>query len=149
MTMGWHTVMEFTPSLIGCLISNANYSFDLIKRSRECVINVPTTALTDEVVGIGNTTGRTIDKFEAFGVTAIASEKVSAPSIEECVANFECRLADSRLVARYNFFIFEVVAAKVARRPKHPETLHYIGDGVFMVAGRIISRRGQFKREML
>ena len=24
MTMGWHTVMEFTPSLIGCVIAGGN-----------------------------------------------------------------------------------------------------------------------------
>src|SRR5688500_4323956 len=54
MTMGWHMVMEFTPSLVGCLISAGNYSFELIRRSGECVINLPTTALTDIVVKIGN-----------------------------------------------------------------------------------------------
>ena len=42
MTMGWHTVLEFTPSLVGCIISSANHSFDMVRRSRECVINVPT-----------------------------------------------------------------------------------------------------------
>ena len=33
MTMGWHTVMEFEPSRIGCYIFNGNYSFELIRRS--------------------------------------------------------------------------------------------------------------------
>jgi flavin reductase (DIM6/NTAB) family NADH-FMN oxidoreductase RutF len=27
MTMGWHMVMDFTPSLVGCLISRDNYSY--------------------------------------------------------------------------------------------------------------------------
>jgi flavin reductase (DIM6/NTAB) family NADH-FMN oxidoreductase RutF len=51
MTMGWHLVMEFSPSLVGCVISSANHSFEMIRRSRECVINLPTTALTEQVVG--------------------------------------------------------------------------------------------------
>jgi flavin reductase (DIM6/NTAB) family NADH-FMN oxidoreductase RutF len=51
MTMGWHTVMEFTPSLVGCVIAAGNHSFELVRRSGECVINLPTTALTDQVVG--------------------------------------------------------------------------------------------------
>jgi flavin reductase (DIM6/NTAB) family NADH-FMN oxidoreductase RutF len=34
MTMGWHTVMEFTPSLIGCVIAQGNHSFELIRKSR-------------------------------------------------------------------------------------------------------------------
>lgn len=145
MTLGWHTVMEFTPSLVGCVISSQNYSFELIRHSRECVINLPTTALTDEVVGIGNTSGAEIDKFEQFGLTIDDAQKVKAPLIRECHANFECRLHDNTLVDTYNFFIFEVVRAHVAASPKYPETLHYTGDGVFMVAGKIISRRSLFR----
>lgn len=141
MTMGWHTVMEFSPSLVGCIISSANHSFEMVRKSRECVINLPTTALTDEVVGIGTSTGAEIDKFEKFGLTADKAEKVKAPVIRECHASFECRLADASLVNKYNFFIWEVVSARVAASPKHPETLHYKGEGVFMVAGKIIHRR--------
>jgi hypothetical protein len=42
-----------------------------------------------------------------------------------------------------------VVKAHVAKSPKHPETLHYTGDGVFMVAGKIVSRRRLFRPELL
>src|SRR3954468_6467974 len=35
MVMGWHTVMEFSPSLVGCVISSANHSFGLIRASGE------------------------------------------------------------------------------------------------------------------
>jgi flavin reductase (DIM6/NTAB) family NADH-FMN oxidoreductase RutF len=149
MTMGWHTVMEFTPSLVGCVIAGGNHSFDLVRSSGECVINVPTTALTDEVVGIGNCSGASIDKFEAFKLTAGQAQRVKAPLIGECYANLECKLEDDSLVDKYNFFIFEVVKAHVATSPKHPETLHYTGDGVFMVSGKIISRRAQFRPDML
>lgn len=129
MTMGWHTMMEFMPSLVGCVISEGNHSFELIRKSGECVINVPTVALIDIVVKIGSTTGAEIDKFQEFGLTAGKGSKVKAPLIAECHVNFECRLHDDALVDRYNFFIFEVVKAHVAPRPKHPETLHYLGDG--------------------
>lgn len=149
MTMGWHSVMEFTPSLVGCMISAGNHSHQMIRRSRECVINLPTTKLTDTVVGIGNTTGSEIDKFAHFGLTADKAKAVDAPLIRECHANFECRLADDKLVDTYNFFIFEVVHAHVASSPKHPETLHYTGDGVFVVSGKVISRRSKFRPEML
>jgi flavin reductase (DIM6/NTAB) family NADH-FMN oxidoreductase RutF len=149
MTMGWHTVMEFTPSLVGCMISGGNHSHQMIRASGECVINLPTTKLTDAVVGIGNTTGTEIDKFAHFGLTADKAKAVGAPLIRECHANFECRLVDDKLVGTYNFFIFEVVHAHVAPSPKHPETLHYTGDGVFVVLGKVISRRSKFLPEML
>jgi flavin reductase (DIM6/NTAB) family NADH-FMN oxidoreductase RutF len=149
MTMGWHTVMEFTPSLVGCVIAGGNHSFEMIRRSGECVINLPTTALTDTVVRIGNVSGARIDKFREFRLSADVAEEVGAPLIRECPANFECRLHDDALVDKYNFFIFEVVKAHVARSPKHPETLHYTGDGVFVVSGKVISRRSLFRPGML
>lgn len=149
MTLGWHTVMEFVPSLVGCVIAEDNHSFHLVRSSGECVINLPTKALTDAVVGIGNSSGAEIDKFRQFGLTAAEADKVKAPLIRECHANFECRLHDDALVDRYNFFIFEVVRAHVAASPKHPQTLHYTGDGIFMVSGKIISRRSQFRPGML
>src|SRR5207302_11209221 len=49
MTMGWHTVMEFEPSLVGCMISSGNHSFGMIKASKECVINIPTFDLANQV----------------------------------------------------------------------------------------------------
>jgi flavin reductase (DIM6/NTAB) family NADH-FMN oxidoreductase RutF len=149
MTMGWHTVLEFTPSLVGCVIAGGNHSFRMIRGSGECVINLPTTRLTDAVIGVGNSSGAEIDKFRTFGLTADAAEAVAAPLIRECHASFECRLHDDALVGRYNFFIFEVVKAHVAASPKHPETLHYTGNGVFMVSGKVISRRAQFRPEIL
>jgi flavin reductase (DIM6/NTAB) family NADH-FMN oxidoreductase RutF len=149
MTMGWHTVMEFTPSLVGCIISAGNHSFDLIRKSEECVINLPTTALTDTVVKIGNSSGEEIDKFTEFGLTQGGASKVGAPLIRECHANFECKLHDGRLIDKYNFFIFDVVKAHVAKTPKHPETIHYLGEGIFMVSGKIISRRKLFLPDRL
>ncbi|ETF00985.1 flavin reductase [Advenella kashmirensis W13003] len=146
MTMGWHCILEFSPSLFGCLISSGNHSFDMIRHSGECVINLPTTKLTDIVARIGNCSGSEVDKFAEFGLTASPAERVSAPLIDQCHAAFECRLYDDVLVDKYNYFIFEIVKAHVAPRPAHPETLHYTGDGVFMVAGKIISRRKLFTK---
>ncbi|WP_240791005.1 flavin reductase family protein [Roseomonas sp. AR75] len=149
MTLGWHVVLEFSPSLVGLMIAQGNHSFGMIRASRECVINLPTTALTDTVVRIGNCSGATTDKFAAFGLTPEPASAVAAPLIRECHACFECRLHDAALVKRYNLFVFEVVKAHVAPSPKHPQTLHYTGDGVFMVAGRTISRKSLFRPEML
>lgn len=149
MTLGWHTILEFSPSLVGLMISRGNHSFQMIRNSGQCVINLPTTALTDIVVGIGNTTGSEVDKFVQFGLTAEDATEVNAPLISECHAGFECRMYDDALVEKYNFFIFEVVKAHVAASPKRPQTLHYTGDGVFMVSGKIISRRSHFRPDML
>ena len=135
MTMGWHMVMEFSPALVGCLISGANHSHDMIRNSKQCVINIPTVDIAETVVKIGNTSGRDIDKFAEFGLTPRPGIQVRAPLIEECYANFECTLADAAWVNKYNVFVFEVVKAHVATSPKVPKTIHYRGDGEFMISG--------------
>ena len=146
MTMGWHTVLEFSPSLVGCVIAENNISFDLIRKSGECVLNVPTIKLIDEVVGIGNCDGDTLDKFEKFGLTAQPAAKVGAPLIRECYANLECRISDAGLVKKYNFFILEVVKAHVAPTPKYPRTIHYRGEGKFVASGPVIDKARKFTK---
>jgi len=146
MTMGWHMMLEFTPALVACCISPANHSFELVRRSRQCVINLPTADMVDAVVGVGNcSAAEGIDKFAAFGPTPAPAREVEAPLIDQCYANFECRLHDASRVAKYHLFIWEVVRAHAAKTPKHPRTLHYRGNGEFMVAGGAVSRRAKFK----
>lgn len=149
MTMGWHTVMEFSPSLIGCIIAGGNHSFDLIRKSKECVINIPEVHMAEKVVAVGNSDGDEIDKFESFGLTPGKSSKIKAPLIRDCYANFECRLYDGKMIDKYNFFIFEVVKAHVAVTPKYPKTIHYRGEGHFMVSGASKSMKSRFRPENL
>ncbi len=150
MTMGWHMVMGFSPSLIGCYVWDQNYSHELIAGSGECVFNVPTVDMAETVVRIGNCSGREVDKFEKFGLTAEPGEKVGASLIGECHACFECRLFEAALVEKYNLFVFEVVKAHAAPQPEFPQTLHYRGDGLFMLSGPTVDTwRGLFKPEML
>jgi flavin reductase (DIM6/NTAB) family NADH-FMN oxidoreductase RutF len=141
MTMGWHTVMEFEPSLVGCMIFSGNHSFGMIKASKECVINIPTFDLAKQVVGIGNCSGAEVAKFEKFKLTPVRGTKVDAPLNKECYANFECKVIDTSLLPKYSFFILEVVKAHAATSPKVPRTVHYRGDGEFMVSGREVSFR--------
>ncbi len=86
---------------------------------------------------------------EALAVTPVESQEASAPLIHECHANFECRLYDDALEDKYNFFVFEVVKVHVAASTKYLKTIDYIGDGMFMVWGKIISRKSLFEPAML
>ncbi len=87
---------------------------------------------------MGNCSGRRTDKFAKFGLTPLPASQVAAPLVGECFANLECRVADTRLVNRYNFFVLEVVAAWIDPAVKVPRTLHHRGYGEFMVAGRTL-----------
>jgi len=149
MTMGWHMMMGFSPALVGCYIWDENYSFSMIRRSRECVINIPTFDMVSTVIDIGNCSGADTDKFTEFNLTPVAATKINAPLISECYASFECKLIDTSLINKYSLFVFEVVKAHVATSPRYPTTVHYRGDGVFMVSGRSRSYKSRFKQQNL
>lgn len=145
MTLSWQTMMEFEPPLIGFILSDQDYSFELLKKTRECVINIPTSKLARTVVGIGNCSGRDVDKFARFELTRVPASLVSPPLIDECYASFECRIFDARLVQKYGLFIVEVVKAWTNPRVKNPHTLHHRGRGVFMVGGKMIRLASRMK----
>jgi flavin reductase (DIM6/NTAB) family NADH-FMN oxidoreductase RutF len=138
MTMAWYTMMEFEPPLIGCVISELNYSFAALKATGECVIAVPSVELAETAVHIGNTTGRDTDKFAAFGLTAAPASRVGAPLIAECFANFECHVVDTSLMKKYDFFVLEAVKAWIDPSQKEPKTIHHHGKGIFVVDGKTI-----------
>ncbi|HVP38821.1 MAG TPA: flavin reductase family protein [Candidatus Saccharimonadales bacterium] len=145
MPMSWHTMMEFEPPLVGCIVSNRNYSFSALKATGECVLGIPTAELAAKVVRCGNTSGRRTDKFRAFGLTAVPASRVAAPLIGECYANLECRVVDARWVAKYNFFVLEVLKAWGDPSRKNPRTIHHLGSGTFMVSGRTLRLPSRMK----
>ncbi len=145
MTQSWHTMMEFEPPLVGCVISDRNYSFSLLRASKECVMNIPTVELAEKVVACGNMSGAKIDKFEKLCLTPNPAATISTPLIAECFANLECKVVDTRLVNRYCFFIVEVISAWIDPAVKNPRTIHHLGRGKFMIAGDHIRLKSKMK----
>lgn len=143
MTMSWHMMVEFEPPLVACVVSNRDYSFAALRATGECVIAIPAAKLATKVVKVGNSSGREVDKFEAYGLTPVAAKRVAPPLVAECFANLECRVADRSLVNRYNLFILEVIKAWIDPAQKKPRTLHHRGYGTFAVDGRTIKLRSR------
>lgn len=138
MTMSWHTMIDFNPPLVGCVISDRNHTFSMVRASKECVINIPTLAIAKQAVACGNVSGAKTDKFAKFGLTPEKGSAVAAPLIKECYASLECVLHDARLAGKYNLFIFKVVKAWADAAEKNPKTFHHRGGQDFMLAGRTI-----------
>jgi flavin reductase (DIM6/NTAB) family NADH-FMN oxidoreductase RutF len=139
MTMSWHMMMEFVPPRIGCVLGDLNYSYEALRKTKECVIAIPTVDLATKVVEIGNCSGREVDKFSAFGLTPLPGKKVKAPLIAECLANLECQVVDTRMANKYGLIILETVKAWIDPKRKERRTFHANGDGTFVVDGRTIN----------
>ena len=105
-----------------------------MRKTRQCVIAIPSVDLLDKVVGIGTCSGAETDKFARFHLTPVRASRVKAPLIKECLANIECRVTD--IVGRHNIVVLEGLAAYVDATRKEKRTLHAVGDGSFGVDGR-------------
>lgn len=140
MTISWTMVMDFTPRF-AITTGEWNHSFRALKKSRECVIAIPTVDMLDKVVGIGTCSGADTEKFTRFGLTPVPGKAVKAPLIKECLANIECRVID--IVKKHDIVVLEAVAAYVDASRKEKRTVHAVGDGTFIVDGRTLDRRKQ------
>lgn len=140
MTLSWQTMIDFEPPRLALVVSDHNESFGLLRKSKQCVLNIPSAPLLKKVLRCGTTSLRDVpDKFVAFGLTPKPAKTVKAPLIEECYANLECKVVDSHLTDRYNMFILEVTKAWVDPSVKHPTILHHLGRGRFQIAGKTIT----------
>jgi flavin reductase (DIM6/NTAB) family NADH-FMN oxidoreductase RutF len=145
MTMSWHMMVDFEPPLVACVVSSGDHSFAALRKTKECVIAIPSVEIADLVVKIGNCSGRSVDKFTAFALTPKKAERVGAPLLPECFANLECRVAETRLVDKYSLFILEVVKAWVDPRRRNAKTIHHHGYGTFVVDGEVIKLKSRMR----
>ena len=138
MTISWTMVMDFTP-IFAITTGPWNYSYTALRKSKECVISIPTVELLDKVVGVGTCSGSDTDKFEKFGLTPVKGKYVRSPLIKECLANIECKVRD--IVQKHNIVVLEGIAAYFDSSRKEKRTVHAVGDGTFIVDGRKLNRK--------
>jgi len=145
MTISWTMVMDFAP-IFAMTTGPWNYSFSALRKTKECVISIPTVDLLDKVVGVGTCSGADTDKFAKFALTPVKGKHVNAPLIKECVANIECKVVD--IIKKHNIVVLEGVSAYVDKSRKERRTVHAVGDGTFIVDGRKLDRKNMMRSKL-
>jgi flavin reductase (DIM6/NTAB) family NADH-FMN oxidoreductase RutF len=145
MTISWTMVMDFTPRF-AITTGSWNYSYNALRKFKECVIAIPTLDLIDQVVGIGTCSGADTDKFEKFGLTPLKGQHVEAPLIKECLANIECKVFD--IIEKHNIVVIDGVEAYFDESRKEQRTIHAIGDGTFIIDGNRLDRMEMMRSKL-
>ena len=99
------------PPLLACAIGKKTCSCELIRKTTEFVVNVPTQQLKQQIYYCGYHSGYRVDKFTETGLTAQRARTVTAPIIAECVAHMECKVVQQVRTGDKILFVSEVVAA--------------------------------------
>jgi len=138
MAISWTMVVDFSP-MFAMTTGPWNHSFAALRKTKECVIAIPTVDMLDKVVGVGTCSGVDTDKFDTFMLTPVKGKHVKAPLIKECMANIECKVVD--IIKKHNIVVLEAVAAYLDNSRKEKRTIHAVGDGTFLVDGRKLDRK--------
>lgn len=108
-TLAWTGVACSNPVIIGVGIRPERYSYDIIKRSGEFVVNLPKASQMEQVDLCGTISGREEDKFLRCGFTPTPGSKVQAPLIAQCPVNLECRVREVLPLGSHHLFLGEVL----------------------------------------
>lgn len=116
MTAAWVGTICSDPVMVSVSIRKSRYSHDIIKESKEFVINLPNEDLALYTDFVGIYSGKKIDKLALDGkykVTPIKSNKVKAITIDECPVALECVVKQILELGSHDMFIAEVVSVSV------------------------------------
>ena len=112
-TIAWAGTICTNPPMVSISVKKERYSYDIIKRTGEFVINLTTEELAWATDFCGVRSGREVDKFTACNLTKCPSAKVKAPGIAESPVNIECRVVKSEELGSHTIFMAEVVNVTV------------------------------------
>lgn len=113
-TVAWAGTVNSDPAMTYVSIRPSRQSFDLIKNSKEFVINLVTKDLAYACDYCGVKSGRDVDKFKEMKLTAKKGEVVDAPIIYESPVNIECRVKEIIPLGTHHMFLAEVVSVSVS-----------------------------------
>ena len=103
-----------SPTIIGIAIRKATYTHSLISKSMEFTVNFPTVDILEKVDLVGTISGRDgFDKFAEYKLTALKSDEVIPPIIDECPVNLECKALSITEVGDHDLILGTVAAMHV------------------------------------
>jgi len=142
-TIGMFAFFSGKPSLVGVGIAPSRYSYDLIRKSGEYVVNAVDEKLMEAVRICGQKSGREVNKFELANITPEKGIKVKAPCIKESPVSIECKVVKEVEVGDHIWFIGEVLATQVREGHKWNDSLlfKWIGmEGYYFKVGERVGK---------
>ncbi len=115
-TVAWAGTVCSSPAMVSVSIRKERYSYDLIKDSKEFVINLVTKELVRKADYCGVKSGKDVDKFKEMKLTPIQGKMIKAPLIGESPVNIECLVKDIIPLGTHDMFLSEVVNVAVDKQ---------------------------------
>ncbi len=109
-TLAWVGVAASEPPCVTIGVRPTRYSFGLIQRYGDFVVNIPGADHVGVLKYCGSVSGRNEDKFKGAKITPVPAERTRAPLVLEFPVNLECKVKDRVSLGSHDLFIAEIVA---------------------------------------
>jgi flavin reductase (DIM6/NTAB) family NADH-FMN oxidoreductase RutF len=112
-TIAWTGIVNSEPPMTYVSVRKSRYSHELIKQTREFVINLPSEEMCFAMDYCGVKSGREVDKFHTQHLTPVPGDHVSCPMIWESPVNIECAVKEIHEYPSHDMFVAEIVGVHV------------------------------------
>ena len=139
MALSWITPLE--ENILAISIDKENYTYKLIKKTKEFTVNIPTKNLMKEVWKAGTKSGYDVDKTKILKLSFENGIKSKTPHIKECVAWLECKVLKEIEIEDHSLFIAKIVYAKANEKfdkiwKEGSEILFHVGKNLFCTTSK-------------
>ena len=111
-TIAWGGICCSDPPCVAISFRKATYSYHNIVERQAYTVNIPSEAHVKEVDFFGIASGRDTDKFAACGLTAVKSDLVDAPYVQEFPLILECKVIHTIEIGLHTQFIGQIIDVK-------------------------------------
>lgn len=112
-TVGWVSTVCTKEPIIAMGIRPERLSYEYIKESSECVINLPTKDMVKIVDYCGVVSGKKEDKLKHFNLKLSKGVSISTPSLELSPIALECKVKSITPLGTHDLFLLEVLNIKI------------------------------------
>lgn len=109
-TVAWTGTVCTNPAMAYISVRPSRYSYAMIRKTGEFVINLTTEKLAFATDFCGVRSGRDVDKFRKLNLTKEKAQFVSAPMIGEAPVSIECRVREVKELGSHDMFLADVLA---------------------------------------
>ena len=109
-TVAWTGTICTNPPMVYISVRPSRYSYEMLKKTGEFVINLTTEELAFATDYCGVRSGRDVDKFKEAHLTKEPAQFVKAPMIKESPVSIECRVTEVKELGSQHMFLAEVLA---------------------------------------
>ncbi len=151
MTISWTGTICTDPAMCYISVRPSRYSYGIIKKEGEYVINLTTRSLAYAADWCGVKSGAVHNKFQEMGLTPGPASIVKAPVIMESPINIECIVKEIKELGTHHMFISEVVAVNAEKQlfdektglfKLHEASLLCYSHGKYYETGKFIGKFG-------